>query len=343
MNDVDNELVEEIFNRLGYDVFINNRKKLSKHRSGGILIACKQNLKENCIPCKTQSQYVEWIRIKKQATGHDSDLLLGTVYIPPRQSIYSNIEIFQKLEIELSHIKEENEYVLLCGDFNSHTGTCNDLVNIDYVHNIGDDEIVTDTNIIIEKCNGSIDRANSDKCRNDVYGNKLIDLCKLTNLCFYNGRIGSDKGIGMPTTVKGTVVDYFIGSPLLLMYVKDLYVDKFDPVFSDIHNKMVLVLETTSVHVNNLSNIESFVSENSSQQNIRRWDKNKSNLFSDNLGNNEIQTLTDDIVNGKDLSVQVVNEKLKSIMLDSARKTLGYKKNVKKRKCIKMDLTKSVN
>ena len=47
---------------------------------------------------------------------------------------------------------------------------------------------------------------------------------------------------GKPTTSKGTVIDYFIGSPALLKYVSNMYVCDYDPMLSDIHNMVVLEL-----------------------------------------------------------------------------------------------------
>ena len=44
MNDVDTELVSDAFEKIGYNIIVNNRKKLSNHRSGGILIAYKKYL-----------------------------------------------------------------------------------------------------------------------------------------------------------------------------------------------------------------------------------------------------------------------------------------------------------
>ena len=55
--------------------------------------------------------------------------------------------------------------------------------------------------------------------------------------------MGTDKNTGKVTTVIDTAVDYFIDSSLFLMYVEDCYVNDFDPMFSDIHNKIDLVID----------------------------------------------------------------------------------------------------
>ena len=49
-------------------------------------------------------------------------------------------------------MKQDDEYVLLYGDFNSHTGMLDELVEIEFAHQIDEkEEIVLDTKDIIEK------------------------------------------------------------------------------------------------------------------------------------------------------------------------------------------------
>jgi exonuclease III len=316
MNDIDNELVANIFKEMGFVTYIKNRRKISIHRSGGILIACKIMFKDYITDCTTPSQVVKWLRLGCTITGYNHDILLGAIYIPPRQSVYSNVEMFTDLENELLNLRTNNEFVLLCGDFNAHTGIVNEVVNFDDVHGFDGEEIIINN------------RANRDRCKKDVYGDKLVDFCRTTDMCIFNGRIGNDKDVGKETTVKNTVVDYFIGSPHLTRHIYNLDVHPFDPLFSDIHKKMVLSFELVQA-VNSLEVVEQ--SKDEGEICIGRWKSEKACNFINSLNDDVIQSIVNDVEEGHDLSVANVNNKLKTVLLDAAKMSLSYKKKTRKK------------
>ena len=65
-------------------------------------------------------------------------------------------------------------------------------------------------------------RVSQDTCRVNSYGTQLLELCKCSNLCILNGRIGSDRGIGKFTrtdTTGNSVVDYVVATPKLFDFI----------------------------------------------------------------------------------------------------------------------------
>ena len=121
INNVDNEKVAEVFDKCGFKIYVSNRSEMNRVRSGGIMIACKQEFTQFVTECKSKSKFIKWIRISEKATGYGANLLLGTVYIPPRQSVYACEDVYDKLEAEVVNNVQADDLVLLCGDFNSHT------------------------------------------------------------------------------------------------------------------------------------------------------------------------------------------------------------------------------
>ena len=75
-------------------------------------------------------------------------MLCGALYIPPEGSKYSYIGMFDDLTTDLINFNNDNQYyVLIMGDFNSRTGTQQDLISFDYnfLHDVYLDDALTDT------------------------------------------------------------------------------------------------------------------------------------------------------------------------------------------------------
>ena len=77
---------------------------------------------------------------------------------------------------------------------------------------------------------------------NDGYttnnGNKLIELCKMSDLKIANVRLGKDRGIGnysCHTTNGNSTIDYALLSMKLFPYVDDFYVYILDKYMSDVY------------------------------------------------------------------------------------------------------------
>ena len=132
------------------------------------------------------------------------DVFLCSVYIPPQRSrvIRSmDIDMFDEIERGVEKYTQHGK-ICIVGDMNSRTATIDDFIVADRY--INDDFI--DNDDYIPK------RKNKDFVL-DTYGQKLISLCKSTNIIIANGRYQMDKDIGQHTfcSHKGmSMVDYLI-------------------------------------------------------------------------------------------------------------------------------------
>ena len=159
-------------------------------------------------------------KVSKRLSNFEQDLYIAAVYLPPRSSPYSNIDLFNQIEDDMLKFGIDDNLFLLCGDFNSHVGVSSDIVEIDDVvsEKVGLIPEIYDqynTREIFENLNVRLMRANQDKMKIDEYGRRLLELCHRTGVCFLNGRLGDDEHVGKVTTTHDTVVDYMIGSPKL--------------------------------------------------------------------------------------------------------------------------------
>jgi hypothetical protein len=60
-----------------------NRKKITKNRSGGIMVGFKDNLAKHIDIVNTDSKYVMWFKCSEQLFKTDQPVFFGVVYIPP--------------------------------------------------------------------------------------------------------------------------------------------------------------------------------------------------------------------------------------------------------------------
>ena len=103
---------------------------------------------------------------------------------------------------------------MIIGDFNSRTGTANEIMLLD------NDDIVLDSSYFkypdvlntLKYLNMPVKRSNVDKSTNRN-GDNLVDLCKVQELVIVNGRIGADKNIGRTTCDDISTIDYVICTP----------------------------------------------------------------------------------------------------------------------------------
>ena len=93
-------------------------EKIFKHKSGGIVVVYRNNLKNHIKFLHSNSDYVPSLNISQV---FNNDLLLGCVYIPPENSLYSSIDAFWDIENELANLIEKDMKCALVGDFNAKT------------------------------------------------------------------------------------------------------------------------------------------------------------------------------------------------------------------------------
>ena len=111
-----------------------------------------------------------------------SSVLFGSAYIPPENSDYSSIDIFDVLESEIiKYTSETSCNVCLLGDFNEHTWTKSDFTKFnDYVCSSVQLENVINT-VSAESLGTDTTRYDLDLSVNN-YGNRLLQLCKSLEL-----------------------------------------------------------------------------------------------------------------------------------------------------------------
>ena len=75
--------VDEI-NIDGYTVICQNRKKISRYRSGGTAIAAKNSLLKFAKFGKSESNLIQWFTVSKTVTKTEHDIFCANIYISPQ-------------------------------------------------------------------------------------------------------------------------------------------------------------------------------------------------------------------------------------------------------------------
>jgi hypothetical protein len=85
----------------GFITSMENREKLSRARSGEVILSIRENIVKHVKVIETDCKYVLWFKVDKMFLDYDADLICGIVYIPPEGSKFSSSEIFIEFEQEL--------------------------------------------------------------------------------------------------------------------------------------------------------------------------------------------------------------------------------------------------
>lgn len=154
------------------------------------------------------SKGLVWLKMKQSYFNFQNDHYYCVCYIPPEKSkLYTDMcamqefDFFDQIADDARHYNTLGE-VFLCGDFNSRTGLLSDSVE-----QTGLDRYV-DLPVSSDPCTNITVRKSDDKSVN-MFGYKLINLCKELEHCIANGRLEP----GRFTFQSGngcSVVDYFI-------------------------------------------------------------------------------------------------------------------------------------
>jgi hypothetical protein len=100
---------------------------LSNRKSGGIVIYVRYIYSKYVSVIENDYDHILWIRIDGKAFNIQNQIIIGAVYIPPINSRFSTIDIFDELEREVSSFIDDSSSVCLFGDFNSRTATEKDF------------------------------------------------------------------------------------------------------------------------------------------------------------------------------------------------------------------------
>ena len=174
-----------------------------------------------------------------------------------------------------------------------------------------------------------LQRCNKDTGRVNKYGTKLVDFCKRCNLFIANGRMFSDKGVGRTTCKDASMVDYQLLSPNIINIITDFEIIDFNPMFSDVHNRVHLTL--TVEGENNQHN----PIDNPNINPRVRWRSHKVNEFiqviNDDPHNtlNEINNTLNEVGDSTHVTVEQVNSILNdlgTLLVNSATTVFGVNK-----------------
>ena len=291
-----------------------NRK--AKRDSGGIVIYYKHFLHNKIELIKLNTKGILWLKIKGQSVGVENDLYFCTCYVPPEESsVYKNIrsslyefDFFDQLNNDILHYSNLGD-VYLMGDLNSRTGD-----RPDYIENIELNRYI-DMPFDNQESLNLIERKSVDKNVN-VFGNKLLTLCKEQNLSIVNGRLEEGKFTYHcinRNRVFGSVVDYLITNA-----------KKFENIF----NMTILDTSEFSDHcpiefsMKNCCNINQ--SDDFASVDKLIWDTSKSEhlnfLLQDNV--NIFETITNEIVDNI-IPVDTGISRLTDIIYESSFQVFG--------------------
>ena len=220
--------------------YINCERNPKSHTSpGGLALFCKEKISKYIIPLKSDNKDVIWTKIKKDVTGQDKEIYLGTLYFSPSGNKESVQKKYQALAEDISNFQTRG-YVILQGDFNARTNNCQDTIEYDevFIELEGD---------LCKKVNP---RNSEDRQKLDLRGEQLIELCKTLNINIINGRKAGDI-FGKITSFQWNgkaVVDYIISSSDLLPSITSMRVGNYNPFISD-HCPLFIRLNTNNIAV----------------------------------------------------------------------------------------------
>ena len=318
-----------------YTVFVQNREKLSRHRSGGVLIAVKDQLAKKVVRVSYPHNFLVVLKCGEDIVGINRKLVIIAAYIPPYGSKYSKVEMFHTLSDVILDFDSSEYAILLCGDLNAHTMLKNDLVESDgnashmpEIENLLPS--LADTKQTMINLGLPVDRANSDsKPDNSGYGESLVQLCKNNLLCIFNGRAGADQGIGKVTTTDNSVIDYVAGSPVLMPKLRTFNVNDFDAVLSDKHSAIEFSFEKKLPTLQNSDHVPPVAPSmrNSSgtmlvqcDQVPKRWDNQRASEFVSHVNQAKINEL---LLRVEREDVEKLTSDIKGIMIEAALATFG--------------------
>ena len=334
-DDTDVPVVENYFSALQYNVFMQNRESLAKHRSGGVLIAMKDHVAKHFIRVNYCHNFLVVLKSVENVVGFEKKLVLIAVYIPPYGSKYSSVDMFQTLSDVILDFDSSEYAVIVCGDMNAHSLLKEDTVEFDnaFQENVPLDYFAENelcTTQVMRELNLPVKRANSDtKPDSSGYGEALVDLCRNHSLCIFNGRAGADNGIGKPTTTDHSLIDYVIGSPITLASIASFHVADFDALLSDKHCPVYFTLKSNLLLNNNTPTMAQLLHmENDNGQNPpaetlpRKWNGACAHEFVASINPDQVNSI---LLEMDGLSINEITKQIRSIMIDAAVMAMGAK------------------
>ncbi len=324
----------------GYKIYRSDRKN-ARRPSGGVAVLVRNEICKYVKFIETDLDFLLYFVIEKALIGTDQDVLCCVVYIPPENSDYSNINMFEAMEEDFINVHND-EFVCFMGDFNARTKDLSDLLGMDadILDSLELDDHLKEKILeenILDELGFSLNRNSQDNTVNN-YGYRILELCKNTGVCMLNGRISKDC-MGNTTCDNKSVVDYIMCSPKLFPFVSKFEVDVFNGNLSDKHNALSLSLNVID---EKLVNPDIQEQTNSSNFSVKWLPKNVQdfvkNIDKDNI-TSALRLMSE--MHADDVDQIVMDELVKNVecvFTDSAKKI-----GVMKTKCHKQRKRETVN
>ena len=126
-DDTDMINVKKNMENIGFDIVFKNRSKLSRFKSGCLLIATKKNASFKCRHISNNYNSFLSVKVDRGSVDFGRELVRSCVYIPPSHSRYGREDHFDELDDFLLTYSYDDYVHVLCGDFNAHTLTMSDV------------------------------------------------------------------------------------------------------------------------------------------------------------------------------------------------------------------------
>lgn len=234
---VHEEVLDEMnipgFSRLQFKNEAKNKKSNTAQK--GIAVFVKEDVKHLFHLVPSDNEDIIWVKMKKEDTGGNKDVYIGTCYLNPSKGKDSDRKITKLTEDVITFQKKGD--IMITGDLNAKTGNLDDFIAPDKTDELFDLSFGQPPS-----------KRNSQDNTVNPRGKDLLDMCKSFDLNIVNGRKTGDP-FGNYTCLKwngSSVVDYLISSPQIYNSISMFNVGDFLPWLSD-HCPLYFTVELFNV------------------------------------------------------------------------------------------------
>ena len=271
----------------GYFAWRKTRPKHEKAKrySGGIAIYIKQQLRGAVKQIPSRSDYIMRVKLNCNTRDGNHDVIVGISYISPSNSTRTKNMTKPVWDIlEEEHMQfNNNEQILLTGDFNAHIGSLPDyIIYDDDLFCPAPDQYTVDSEMHPRmNCGMKI-------CTN---GKRLLEVCQRARLRIINGRkIGDSTGNLTCHKYNGSsTADYFIVDVNLFNHVRYIRVHDWTPCLSD---RYPISLDTFMIYQAPTEN----VSHKPKAPSKAKWDSIMEHVFQTQLQSSEVKSKIENIL-----------------------------------------------
>ena len=283
-------------------------------------------------------------------------LFISHVIIPD----FILMKFFYQIESDIISLKGQYDVPsCLFGDFNAHTKTSNDFIELDdMIPKLTGCDILNEENYV--KCSDLNEELttyiyNQDTLKINRNGKHLLSLCQALNFRIVKGRLGSDKYHGSPTCHKGGAS--VVVSENVIPHLCDFHVEMFDSCSSDVHSPVEFVLscdvslpptENVSCNVRPVDRVKEVMKTtecgNDNPSNLPKmhfqWSAQLAQDFNDALSNRDLENLIEQLnILSNDVTQCSIGNLclyLNEILLSTAKNVGVYRETTEKTRKIKL-------